>query len=72
MATGEITLINCKEDTTGMRQILEMLEGILQYQLQHREAIIQFDSQRIPYESVESSTSSNISLFYVIEEECSM
>ncbi|SDI16127.1 hypothetical protein [Desulfosporosinus hippei] len=73
MVTGEITLDIDEENKTSLQQILEQLEGILQYQLKHRDVIVFYDSQRISYDQIlETALQANyhISRFYVTEEEC--
>lgn len=71
MITGEITLDIDEEDKTGLQQILGQLEGILKYQLKHRDVIVLYDSKRISYDQILETVlqaSYHIRRFYVTED----
>ena len=70
MAAGEITLYLEEEDNIGLQKVLGQLEGILHYQLMHREAFVRYDSQKMSYDQILETVlqaSYRISRFYVAE-----
>ncbi|EHQ89800.1 hypothetical protein DesyoDRAFT_2746 [Desulfosporosinus youngiae DSM 17734] len=73
MAFSTITLYINEEDKTNLQQVLEQLEGILQYQPNGGDDIVLYDPQRISYDQILETVlqaSYHISRFYVAGEEC--